>query len=375
MYNPTCVHFGRDVVNKLGKTVAKYGKKALFIYGKGSIKHNGIYDHVMEQMNAAGIEVVEYKGIKPNPVIEDVDAAAELGRKEKVDVILAVGGGSVIDSAKITSITIPADHSGWEFMEGNEKPSTAIPLVSVLTLAATGTEMNQFAVVQNTKLKKKLGYGSTLIYPKHSFLDPAYTMTVSAGYTAFGVADLMAHAMEIWFGEGDAPLSDKFILAIMKEALEAGPLLMKDLKNYELRARIMYAATSALNGFTAYGKSKGDWGVHGFGHVLSVLYDVPHGASLSIVYPAWLKIMKDRIPERINPLMKNLFGTEDSMDGITELESFFRSLGCPTRLVDHSEDKGDQEEILAVMRKNQVNGAVHKLEDAEYEKLVGLYFD
>lgn len=375
MFNPTIVHFGKDVVSQLGKTISQYGKKVLLVYGKGSIKQNGIYDEVMAQLSAAGMQVTEFQGIKSNPLIEDVDAAAAIGREKEVDVILAVGGGSVIDSSKIISITIPVEHSGWEFMDGQAKPKTAVPLISILTLAATGTEMNPFAVVQNIAQKKKLGYGNPLIYPKHSFLDPSYTISVNAGYTAFGVADLMAHAMEIWFGEGDAPLSDKFILAIMHEAMEAGPLLMKDLSNYDLRARIMYAATSALNGFTAYGKAKGDWGVHGFGHVLSVLFDVPHGASLTIVYPAWLKIMKDRIPERIQALVFGLFGTNELDAGILQLEQFFSSLGCPVRLKDHYDGDEDKNEIISVMKKNQVNGAVHLLDDSEYKALVDLYFN
>lgn len=374
MYNPTRVHFGRGVVSKLGKIVNGYGHRVLLVYGKGSIRANGIYDEVMAQLNGIGAEVHEFSGIRPNPWVEDVDRAAALGREKQVDLILAVGGGSVIDSAKMISIAIPVEHTAWEFIEGRRKPQEAVPLLTVLTLAATGTEMNKFAVVQNTALQVKSGYGHDLIYPRHSFLDPSYTLSVNAGYTAYGIADLMAHAMEIWFGEGDAPLSDRFILAILQEAIEAGPLLMHDLQDYELRARIMYAATSALNGFTAYGKAKGDWGVHAFGHVLSVLYDVPHGASLSIVYPAWLKLMKERIPHRILPLMKGLFGTDDADEGILQLESFFRSLGCPVRLADHREGDADREEIVEVMKKNASNGAVHRLTLEEYRILVDHYF-
>lgn len=372
--NPTTLHFGKDVVSSLGKVMSNYGKKALLVYGKGSIRSNGIYDQVMAQMQQAGIRVVEYSGIKSNPVIEDVDVAAALGRKEKVDMILAVGGGSVIDSAKIISITIPVAHSGWDFYTGEAKPETAIPLISVLTLAATGTEMNPFAVVQNEAEKKKLGYGHKLIYPLHSFLDPTYTLTVNAGYTAFGIADLMAHSLELWFGEGEAPLTDRFILSIMQEALEAGPLLMEDLNNYDLRARIMFAATMALNGMTAYGKARGDWGVHAFGHVLSLLYDVPHGASLTIVYPAWMRVLLPRIRKRLEVLFLGLFGDPDPEKGIDKLESFFHSLGCPVRLAEFSVGAQSRDDILEVMRENQSNGAVYPLSDLEKEKMVEAYF-
>jgi len=169
--NPTIVHFGKDVINDLGTTVSLYGKKVLLVYGKNSIKQNGIYNEVIKQLKVIKADVFEYSGIKSNPVVEDVDAAAEIGRKSNIDVILAVGGGSVIDSAKIISITIPVSHSGWRFLENTAKPAKAVPLICVLTLAATGTESNRFAVVQNIRTKQKLGYSSQFIYPKHSYLD------------------------------------------------------------------------------------------------------------------------------------------------------------------------------------------------------------
>jgi len=373
MHNPTTVHFGRDVVNGLGKAISPFGKRVLLVYGQGSIRKNGIYDQVMNQLEGIGAEVTKYGGIRPNPVVEDVDAAAALGREKGVDVVLAIGGGSVIDSAKVISITIPVEHSGWDFYEGLAKPAAAVPLISVLTLAATGTEMNPVAVLQHNDLKRKIGFGHPLMYPRHSFLDPSYTLSVNAGYTAYGIADVMAHALEIWFGDGHAPLSDRFILAILQEAMEAGPLLMQDLDDYELRARIMYAATMALNGMTAYGKKRGDWGVHAFGHVLSSLYDIPHGATLTIVYPAWLRLMKDRIPERISALGRPLFGTEDTEETIRRLEGFWKSLGCPVRLVDHYPNDGSSAEIVEVMRANRANGVVHQLKEDDYHRLVELY--
>ena len=302
-----------------------------------------------------------------------MDAAAALGRKNQVDVVLAVGGGSVIDSAKIISITIPVDHSGWDFMKGKAKPETAIPLITVLTLAATGTEMNRFAVVQNNKTKEKLGYGDPLTYPKESFLDPAYTISVPANYTSYGITDLIAHSLEAYFGEGEASLSDRFVYAIIHEALENGPLLMKDPANYVLREKIMYAATNALNNLTFYGRKSGDWGVHSIGHVLSVLYDVPHGASLSIVYPAWLKLHLDRIPDRIAALGKNLFGTKTAEATINEMESFFRSIGSPVRLSEiriNTAERG--EEIFQTLRFNKSGGNHHKLDDEDYRELIRL---
>ncbi len=374
IHNPVALHFGRGVTNKLGETVAEYGKKVLLIYGKGSIRENGIYDNVMEQLNWIGAEVIEYGGIKPNPVVEDVNAAAELGKKHNVDVVLAVGGGSVIDSAKIVALTIPCNETAWRIMIKMAKPKTAIPLIAVLTLAATGTEMNPFAVLQNVQTHKKIGYGNPLIYPKHSFLDPSFTFSVSREYTAYGIADLIAHALENYFGAGDATLSDKFVYAIIREAMEFGPALLDDLKNYDLRAKIMYAATNALNGLTAYGRISGDWGVHSIGHILSLLYDSPHGATLTVAYPAWLKLIKERDPERIQELGENLFGTSSPDGTITAFEDLFAKLSCPLKMKDLNIDESKKDEIVEMMKKNKVDGVHYKLSDDDLKKIVDMMY-
>jgi alcohol dehydrogenase YqhD (iron-dependent ADH family) len=374
IYNPTKLHFGKNVTDKLGMTIEQYGKKVLLVYGKGSIKKNGIYDRVMEQLNGIGAEVTEYSGIKPNPVVEDVNAAAELGRKYNVDVILAVGGGSVIDSAKMIALTIPASDSAWRIMIKMSKPKTAVPLITVLTLAATGTEMNPFAVLQNVQTHKKIGYGNPLIYPKHSFLDPSFTFSVSREYTGYGIADLIAHALENYFGAGDASLSDKFVYSIIGEAMEFGPELLDDLQNYDLRAKIMYAATNALNGLTSYGRVVGDWGVHSTGHVLSLLYDSPHGATLTVAYPAWLKIIMDRDPGRISELGKNLFGKPSPEETITAFENLFAKLSCPLKMKDLNIDESKKGEIIEMMIKNKVDGNNYKLSKNDLERIVNLMY-
>ena len=368
--NPTVVHFGRDVIKNLGKAIGPIGKKVMLVYGKGSIKKNGIYDAVMEQLKAINAEIAEFEGIKPNPIIEDVDAAAEIGRKFQPDVILAVGGGSVIDSAKIIALTIPVDFSGWKFMTNQVIARKAVPLVAVLTLAATGTEMNQFAVVQNHTTKQKLGYGNKLIYPRHSFLDPQYTFSVPRNYTAYGISDLTAHALENYFGKGEATLSDKFVYAIIREAMEVGPKLLNDLENYEHRARIMYAATNALNGLTVYGRTSGDWAVHDMGHVLSLLYDIPHGATLSVVYPAWMKRMKDRIPERIAELGRNLFNVNSAEETILSFEKYLKAIESPIRMSEIGLGIEKKKEILDTMEQCKVNGSHLKLEKEDVERIV-----
>ncbi len=373
-YNPTKLHFGRGVMDNLGSAIAEFGKRVLLVYGGGSIKRNGIYDKAIAQLESIGAEVFEYQGIKPNPLIEDVDAAAKLARENKVDVILAVGGGSVIDSAKIISITTPVNHSGWDFYSGLEKPEKAIPLISVLTLAATGTEMNPFAVIQNKATQQKLGYGHDLIYNKHSFLDPENTFSVPKDYTAYGIADLIAHCLEAYFGAGEATLSDKIVFAIMKDAIEYGEDLLNNLEDYNLRANIMYDATMALNKITMYGRSSGDWGVHGIGHVLSMLFDTAHGASLTIASPAWMKFHKEIIPERIAFLGKNVFDVNGVDESIAAFEQYYKKIDCPVRFSEISNGEDRKEDILNLMNKGKVEGAIHKLSDEDRAKIVDLFY-
>jgi len=369
-YNPTKVHFGRGVVNDLGKTARRYGNRVLLMYGKGSAVKNGYYNQVKEQLVGAGLQVAEYSGVKPNPVIDDVEKAADLGRRERSELIVPLGGGSVIDSAKITALCIANDMKGWDIITGSAEPEKTLPLIAVLTLAATGTEMNGSAVVQNPKTREKLGYWNPLNFPAHSFLDPEYTYTVPENYTAYGIADLIAHCLENFFGKGDSPLSDRFIYSIIQEALEVAPLVLKEPRNYEYRARIMWAATNALNGLTQQGKAYGDWGVHAIGHTLSFLYDTPHGATLSIAYPAWLKLHAGRIPERITTLGKHLFGVHTPARTIEKVRKMFTSLRCPLHLSDIGIDNSQKTEIVKLMNANRVTGRNYELSDTDHLKLV-----
>lgn len=371
-YNPTKLHFGKNVIEKLGESTLEFGKKVLLMHGKGSIQKNGIYDKVIQQLKSINAEIFEYSGIKSNPLVDDVLEAAQIGKLNGVDVIVAVGGGSVIDSAKITGLAIANNTDPWAIMKYKVKPKNTIPLIAVLTLAATGTEMNGAAVLQNHKTNEKLGYVSTLNYPKHSFLDPEFTYSVPKNYTAYGIVDLIAHALEAYFGEGDASLSDRFVAEIIKEAMEYAPLVLQEPENYEYRAKIMWAATTALNGMTNHGRKSGDWGVHDIGHNISYLYDTAHGATLSIAYPAWLKLQKDRIPERITKLGNQLFGINSIDETISKLEEFFKSIDCPIRLSDIGLGNDKKEEIKNQMITNKINGMVHEFSDDDREKIVDL---
>jgi alcohol dehydrogenase YqhD (iron-dependent ADH family) len=373
-YNPTCVHFGQDVCNDLSQWIAPYGKRVLLMYGRGSIKRNGIYEKITSQLHALGADLYEYSGIKPNPLVSDVNKAAELGRQKDVEIILAVGGGSVIDSAKITSLSIANKADAWELMKKKVEPKTKIPLISVLTLAATASEMNKIAVLQNNETQEKFGFGHELNYPEHSFLDPQFTYTVPKDQTAYGIADLIAHTFESFFGGGEAPLSDRFVQGICKVALEYGPKVLQEPQNYEYRANIMWAATNAMNGLCAYGKSKNDGGMHAIGHNMSILFDTPHAATLTIAIPAWLKLHKASLSGKIEKLGKLLFDVSTAEQTISELEKFYRSIGCPVRLSDIGLDYSSKDQYLDLLQANQATGRVHKLNDNDRKQIVA-YMD
>ncbi|MEX0988652.1 MAG: iron-containing alcohol dehydrogenase [Bacteroidales bacterium] len=374
-YNPTRLHFGKGVVENLGAAAADLGRKALLVYGKGSVLRNGSYNDTVNQLKQQNITVTDYNGIKPNPVVTAVDEAVSLGIDQKVDMVVAVGGGSVIDSAKIIAVCIAEKVKGWDVMTGKHEPLSSKPLIAVLTLAATGTEMNPTSVLQNHDTDQKIGFKHPVMFPVHSFLDPTYTQSVPANHTAYGIVDLISHSLEAWFGRGDAHLSDRFVLSIIREAMETGPALMNDLTNYTLRERIMWAATNALNDTTMHGRVSGDWAVHGLGHTLSYLYDTAHGATLSVFYPAWMRHIGAKHPKRIIQLGNALFGVETVEETAARFETFFKQLGSPVKAEEAGISNDRSGEIVQLMNKQRVSGLNYNLTEAERKAIVELIMD
>ncbi len=365
-YNPVRLIFGKGVINQLHQIAPQYGKKALVVYGQGSVKKYQILPQVTNQLSLAGIKFIEFSGIKPNPRIDEVRQAADLAKKENIDFIVAVGGGSVIDSAKVIALAAKHDIDPWQFVIGQAQPTQALPLLTVLTVAGTGSEMNNVAVLQNLKTQQKLGFRHELMFPKASFLDPSYTISVPRFQTACGIADIIAHALEAYFGDGNSPLADKFATQIIREVMGTGIKLVNDLYNYDLRARIMLASTYALNGTTAIGRGNtGDWGTHAIGHVLSLLYDIPHGATLSIAFPAWMKLMLNQIPERIRKLGRLVFndGCLTAQEVIVKFEEFFQLIDLPIRLSEVNLTKEDAQIIEQLLNKLKATGRVFELDD------------
>jgi len=369
---PTQMHFGKDVCLKLRNVLPLFGNKVLLLRGGESSVKNGIRAKMISEIESAKMTWKEFSGIKPNPEIEEAREAVLIGRKLSPDVILAVGGGSVIDTAKAVAAAIPVENDPWDLYTGKLKPKKAVPIIAVLTLAATGTEMNPFSVIQNKAEGIKTSFMSRHVTPKYSFLDPSFTISVPRNYTAYGISDLVAHAMEAWFGEGEASLSDRFVVAIIQEAIEYGPKLLKEVDNYDLRARIMYAATCALNELTMFGRKSGDWGVHGLGHVFSLLYDIPHGATLSAVYPAWLKHIAARDSKRIVEFGKAVFGAAGVNQTIDNTIQMFRSFLSPTNLAELKIENYNVKNVLDAMIKSEVSGYNYTLNEQDYKAILNL---
>lgn len=378
-YNPTKILFGKDVVDQLCNEIAPYGNKALIIIGQGSVKKIGLYARVLSLLNICGVHHVTYEGVKSNPVVQDADEAIALAKAEKVDLIIAIGGGSVIDTAKAVAMGFYVEHSVWDFyLQKAGRPTKALPLINILTLAATGTEMNSATVLQDDASGMKKGYSAPCLFPKVSFLDPSFTVSVPLNYTAYGIADLISHSLEQFFGKGDAPLSDLYAASVIKLALDYGFRLMQEPENLEYRSQIMWLATNALNGTLKAGKNSGDWGVHGLEHTLSVLYDIPHGAGLSIVYPAWLKYHFPEIKHKLAFLAKEVFGVAQ-MDKeqaaqlfIAHLEEFFQQIQTPIRLSEAQIAKNDAQKILDNFKLNKVTGSVYSLKEEDYQGILAL---
>ncbi len=333
-YNPVKIVFGTDSLNKLNNIISEYSENILLVIGKGSIKQNGILDRILELLKGSNITILE--NIESNPGISKIYEGIELVKKKKCSFILAAGGGSVIDSAKAISIGSQYDGDVWDFYSGKEKPIKALPIGVVLTIAATGSEMNPISVLTNHKINEKVGIGHPLMYPKFSILDPKLTVSVPLNYSAYSAADIIAHAIEGYFTKDDnaTPIQNGFVFTIVRTVMDAINIVLNEPDNLKARTDIMWASTLALNGLLTAGIGKYRFENHMFGHTLSAFFNMSHGASLSIIIPAWLRINKDRLEDRIMLFGKEVFDNDfdNANNVIYALENFFSSIGSPVRL-------------------------------------------
>jgi alcohol dehydrogenase YqhD (iron-dependent ADH family) len=288
-YNPTALIFGKGQLEALTTEVPKYGKNVLVVYGGGSIKKSGLYDNVMNLLKGIDANVFELGGVEPNPRLTTVHKGAEICKRENIDFLLAVGGGSVLDCTKAIAAAAKYDGDAWDFITHKFEVTDALPFGTVLTLAATGSEMNCGSVITNWDTQEKRGWGSPAVFPKFSILDPVHTFSVPRDHTIYGMVDMMSHVFESYFAHTtNTPLQERMLESILQTVIETAPKLLENLESYEHRETILYSGTMALNGMTYMGMA-GDWATHNIEHAVSAIYDIPHGGGLAIIFPNWMK--------------------------------------------------------------------------------------
>lgn len=336
---PTRLIFGKGIVEQLPQVMAQFGKKVLLTYGGGSIKKIGLYQKVMELLK--DFEIVELSGIQPNPKYDpSVLEGVRLCKEHKVDVILAVGGGSVLDCSKAIATGACYDGDPWDLISYKVKAQASIPIVDIITLAATGSEFDPGGVISRTETNDKIGYVDRLNYPRVSFLDPTYTFTVSRKQTAAGIADAMNHTMEQYFAEDTTLLNDGFCESMLRSLMVNGRKCLENPEDYTARAEMMLCCTYGCNRILSLGNSQSGWPCHGIEHALSAYYDITHGEGLAIITPRWMKhILSERTLPRFVKYGINVFGIDASLNkweiarkAIDETYKFFESIGIPMHL-------------------------------------------
>lgn len=377
-YNPTKLIFGKDQLSQLQTEIPQYGKKVLVVYGGGSIKRNGLYDKVKEQLHEIGAEVFELSGVEPNPRISTVRKGVEICKTEGIDFLLAVGGGSVIDCTKAIAAGAKYDGDAWDLVIKKAFAAKALPFGTVLTLAATGSEMNAGSVITNWETNEKYGWGSPVTFPKFSILDPVNTFTVPRNQTVYGIVDMMSHVLEHYFHlEENTDFQDRMCESLLITIMEAAPKLLEDLESYEHRAVILYSGTMALNGILNMGY-RGDWATHNIEHAVSAVYDIPHGGGLAILFPNWMKHNLNVKPERFKQLAIRVFNVdpagktdeETALEGIEKLREFWNSIGAPSRLADYDIDDS---KIELMADKATVNGEFGNFAKLNHDDVVSIY--
>ena len=370
---PTKVFFGKDKISVLGDEIKKYGSRVLLVYGGGSIKKSGIYDRVTEIFKASDISFWELPGVEPNPRITSVTKGVQLCRDNKIDIILAVGGGSSIDCAKVIAAGYYYEGDAWDIVLDPRKIQNALPLATILTLAATGSEMNSGAVITNISTNEKLGTGNPAMAPKFSILDPTFTYTLPASQTAAGTADIISHIFEVYFSSTkEAYLQNRMAEAMLKTCIKYGEIAIKQPENYEARSNLMWTSSLAINGLLSYGKVT-EWSTHGMEHELSAYYDITHGVGLAILTPQWMKyILNDETLEKFVEYGVNVWGIDAGEDkykiankAIDKTREYFISLGIPSSLREVGINEEKLEEMAKQATRNGKLGNFRTLDEGD----------
>ena len=335
---PTKIHFGKGQLVHLTE-LSESGHSVLLVYGGGSIKKSGLYEEAMQLLHQAGLQVTELSGVEPNPRIESVRAGVACCKEQKLDMVLAIGGGSVIDCAKVIAAGACYDGDPWDLVIDPGKIQTALPIYSVLTLAATGSEMDSFAVISDLSKHEKWGTSAECMKPKMSILDPTYTYSVSKKQTAAGTADMMSHIFENYFTNvPGAAVQARFAEGLLKTCVQYGPIALQHPDNYEARANLMWTSSMAINGLLSDGAEVG-WCVHPMEHELSAFYDITHGEGLAILTPHWMDFaLSEATAAKFAAYGRAVFGITETEDwkaakaAIAETRAFFRTMQLPETL-------------------------------------------
>lgn len=354
IYNtPTKVFFGKDTHKQVGKIIADYGyKKIMMQYGKGSIKKSGLYDEIMQSLNEYKITVVEKGGVEPNPKLSFVRDAVKIAKEENVELILAVGGGSTLDSCKATALGAKYDGDVWDFNIGKAVAKDALPVACILTHSAAGSEMSNSAVLTNSEINMKKGISTEFNRCKFAIMNPELTYTVSKYQTACGIVDMMTHTMERYFTVcPETDITDRIAEGLLKSIMENAKIVMENPTDYNARANLMWASSLAHNGLTGCGREN-FLAVHQLEHAVSGIYDqVAHGAGLAVIYPEWGKYVCKYAPARFAQFARRVMDVVESDDltagllGMQKLREFFNSIGMPKTLAEFGIEKDDSDKL------------------------------
>ncbi|MDO4188156.1 MAG: iron-containing alcohol dehydrogenase [Lachnospiraceae bacterium] len=376
---PTDIRFGKDQIECLPNELSKYGNKVLLVYGGGSIKRTGLYDTVISLLDK--YEVYELPGIEPNPKLTSVEEGAKICKEKGIEVILAVGGGSTIDACKHIACAACYDGPAWDLMMDRSKITKALPIAVVLTICATGSEMNSGGVITNEDTKEKLEINSPLLYPRLSICDPTYLYTLPQKQTAAGTVDILSHVLEQYFQPNDeAYITDTLSEAVMRTVIKYGKVAIDNPTDYEARSNLMWSSTVALNHLLTVGKG-GGWSVHPIEHVVSAFYDITHGVGLAIITPKWMRfVLTSNTVDRFERYAKEVWGITGSdkyaiaMEGIEKTEEFFKSLGMPLTLYDAgiTDDRIKEMAKEAYRTNNEFKRAYVKLSVDDIENILNM---
>lgn len=378
-YNPTKIIFGKNSEEKVGKETKKYGNKILIHYGEGNIKKTGLYDKVVKLLQEENIEIVDLGGVKPNPRLNLVREGIDICRKENIEFILIVGGGSAIDSGKAIAAGTLYDGDVWDFFsEQKAEIKKALPLGVVLTIPAAGSEVSSGMVITNEDGWYKRDTGGEALFPKFSILNPEITFTLSARKTVIGVSDIIAHICERYFTQiRNTELTDRLAEATMKTVINNTRLVLADLEDYNARAEIMWAGSIAHNDLLVTGKI-GDWASHNIEHELSAIYDIPHGEGLAIIFPAWMKYVYKSNVERFAQFATRIWNVDIEMnnlervalEGINSMENYYQEIGLPIRLkeIGISSDRFEEMALKCVD-----NGPIGQFKKLEKDDIVEIF--